>query len=77
MSLGSRADIIPYTRFLDCRQRLRRIAAANGAVVMPASTAVGLGREVDETANDDDFASSRDASATVRAPMPHGGMAKV
>jgi hypothetical protein len=42
MSLGSAADIIPFTRFLECRQRRQRLASANATVVMPASTDAGI-----------------------------------
>jgi len=56
MSLGSSAEIIPFKRFLECRQR-RQIAAANGIVVMPASTDVGIRPEGAGTANADDGAS--------------------
>ena len=49
MSLGSPAEIIPFKRFLECRQRLHRIAAANGTVVMPASTELGIQPEVTGT----------------------------
>jgi hypothetical protein len=38
MSVDSPAEVIPFERFLDCRERRRRIAAATGTVVMPAST---------------------------------------
>ena len=57
MSLGSSADIIPFTRFLEYRQRRHQIAAANGNVVMPASTDVGSRPERAGTANADDGAS--------------------
>jgi hypothetical protein len=38
MSLDSPADIIPFTRFLERRERLRGMAASKGTVVTPAST---------------------------------------
>ena len=38
MSVDSPAAIIPFERFLECRERRRRIAAETGTVVMPAST---------------------------------------
>ena len=38
MSVDSPAEVIPFERFLECRERRRRIAAATGTVVMPAST---------------------------------------
>jgi hypothetical protein len=65
---------ILFKRFLEYRQRLHRLAAANGKVVMPASTDVGIRPEKIGTSNDAYGASSRGASATVHAAMPHGGM---
>jgi hypothetical protein len=38
MSVDSPAAIIPFERFLECRERRRCIAAGTGTVVMPAST---------------------------------------
>jgi hypothetical protein len=38
MSVDSPAEVIPFERFLECRERRRRMAAATGTVVMPAST---------------------------------------
>jgi hypothetical protein len=73
MLLGSPAEIIPFTRFLECRQRLQRIAAANGTVV-PASSDAGIRPDATGTSNDDDGASPQGASATVSAVLPHGGM---
>jgi hypothetical protein len=35
MSLDSRADIIPYARFLDVRQRRQGIATATGTPALP------------------------------------------
>jgi hypothetical protein len=35
MSLGSRADIVPFTRFLDVRQRRQQIATATGTDLTP------------------------------------------
>jgi hypothetical protein len=49
MSLGSPADIVPFTRFLECRQRLNRLAVANDASATPASTAVKTQPDVTET----------------------------
>jgi hypothetical protein len=71
MSLGSSADIIPFTRFLECRQRRHRIASANATVVMAASTDAGVRPDVTGTSKDDDGASPRAALATVQAPLPH------
>jgi hypothetical protein len=59
MSLGSPADIIPFKRFLDCRQRRHRMAATNGTVVTPASTDVGIQPEATGIANADYGASPR------------------
>jgi hypothetical protein len=38
MSVDSPATIIPFERFLECRERRRRIAAETGTVVASAST---------------------------------------
>lgn len=73
MSFGSPADIIPFTRFLDCRQRRHRIATALATVAMPASTDGGVRPDVTETSNDDDGASPRVALATVHTALPHSG----
>ena len=73
MSVGSPAELIPFTRFLEFRQRLHRIAAAKGAAVMPASTDVGSRPDVTGTANADPGASPCHAAATVHAATPHGG----
>ncbi len=59
MSLDSPAEIIPFERFLECRERRHRIAAAKGAVVMPASTDLGIQPEVTGTADADDGESPR------------------
>jgi len=77
MSLGSSAEIIPFKRFLECRQRRHRIAIANATVVMPASTGVGIRPEATGTSNDDDGASPRAASATVYAALPQSGRGSV
>jgi hypothetical protein len=61
MSLGSPANIIPFTRFLECRQRRHRIAIATATAVMPASTDVGIRPEVTGTSNDDDPSSNGNA----------------
>ena len=52
MSLGSPAEIIPFTRFLACRQRLQRIAVVAGTVVTPPSTDVSIRPESPDTSND-------------------------
>ena len=46
MSLDSPGEVIPFTRFLECRERLHRIAAAKVTVVMPASTELGIQPDV-------------------------------
>jgi hypothetical protein len=56
MSLGSSADVIPFTRFLERRQQ-RQVAAVNSNVVMPPSTDVGSQPDGTEPANADDGAS--------------------
>ena len=77
MSLGSPADIIPFTRFLDCRQRRNKIATAHATVGMSASTDGGVQPDVTETSNDGDGASPRVALATVHAALPHSGRGRV
>jgi hypothetical protein len=74
MPRGSPAEVIPFTRFLECRQRLRRIAPANGTVVTPESTDVGIRPEVTGPSNDDDGASPRGAAATVHAAVSRDGL---
>jgi hypothetical protein len=44
--VNSPAVIIPFRRFLECRERLHRIAAAKGTVVVPASADLGIQPEV-------------------------------
>ena len=46
MSLDSPGAIIPFERFLKYRERLHGIAAAEGTVVMPASTEPGIQADV-------------------------------
>jgi hypothetical protein len=46
MSLNSPAEIIPFRRFLECRDRLHRIAVAKDPVVIPASTDLGIQPDV-------------------------------
>ena len=53
MSVDSPAEVIPFERFLECRERRRRIAAATGTVVMPASTDLSIQPELTERANAD------------------------
>ena len=60
MSLDSPAEIIPFKRFLECRERLHRIAAAKGRVVMPESRDLGIQPEMTgRRANADDGESPR------------------
>jgi hypothetical protein len=73
MSLGSPADIVPFKRFLERRQRLDRIAAASFTIATPAPTDGGTARG-DQKANDDSGVSPG-ASATVHATTPDGGCA--
>jgi hypothetical protein len=53
MSVDSPAAIIPFERFLECRERRRRIAAETGTVVMPASTDPSVQPETTPRANAD------------------------
>jgi len=59
MSLDSPADIIPFKRFLECRERLHHIAAAKGTVVMPESTDLGVHPDLTGTASVDHGESPR------------------
>lgn len=59
MSVDSPAEVIPFERFLECRERRRRIAAATGTVVMPASTDLSIQPELTERANADHAGSPR------------------
>jgi hypothetical protein len=72
MSVGSLAELIPFTRFLEFRQRRHRSAAATGAVPMPASADVGSRLDVTVPANADPLVSLCNASATVDAVAQHG-----
>jgi hypothetical protein len=76
MSLGSPAEIIPFKRFLECRQRLNRLAVINDTVVTPASTDPGIQPEVTETRTIP-VARRRSVSATVHPAMPHRDIAIV
>jgi hypothetical protein len=40
MSLDSRADVIPYTRFLEVRLRRQEIAAAIGTPLLPPAVVI-------------------------------------
>jgi hypothetical protein len=59
MPVDSPAAVIPFEGFLECRERRRRIAAATGTAVMPASTDLGIQPELKERANADDADSPR------------------
>jgi hypothetical protein len=54
MSVDSPAALIPFERFLECRERRRRIAAETGTVEMPASTDPSIQLETTPRASDDD-----------------------
>ncbi len=58
MSADSPAAIIPFERFLECRER-RRSIAATGTVVIPASTDLTLPPEKTGSANADHVESPR------------------
>lgn len=58
MSVDSPAEIIPFERFLECRER-RRLAAATGTIVMPAATDLSIQPELTAPANADYAASPR------------------
>jgi hypothetical protein len=62
MSLGAPADIIPFSRFLECRQRRNQLAVANDNSVTPAATEANA---------------PPDATETVPPTMPHGDIAIV
>jgi hypothetical protein len=59
MSFGSPADIIPFTRFLDYRQRRLLIAAARATAVRAASHDGSVRPDAIETSNGGDGASPR------------------
>ena len=59
MSVDSPAEVIPFERFLECRERRRRIAAATGTVVMAASNDLSIQPELTERANADHADSPR------------------
>ena len=59
MSVDSPAEVIPFERFLECRERRRRIAVATGTVVVPASTNLSIQPELTERANADHADSPR------------------
>ena len=73
MSLGSPADIVPFKRFLERRQRLDRIAAASVTIVTPVPTGAGTARANEKSNKDAGMSPS--ASATVHATTPDGGCA--
>ena len=73
MSLGSPAEIVPFKRFLERRQRLDRIAATSVTIVTPVPTDVGSARG-DKKSNHDSRV-ARGASATVYATTPDDGCA--
>jgi hypothetical protein len=75
MALGSPAELIPFTRFLERRQHLHRIAGANGTVVIPESTDLGILPDVTGTANAG--VPPPHESAPVHAATSSGGMGAV
>jgi hypothetical protein len=54
MSLGSRADIVPFTRFLDVRQRRQHIATAVGTDLTPPPSDVRTSTEPPTTTIDEE-----------------------
>ena len=76
MSLGSPAEIVPFTRFLECRQKLNRLGVAHDTSVTPVSTDVGIQPEVTETRTIT-VARRRTVSATVHPAIPHRDIAIV
>jgi hypothetical protein len=75
MASGSPAELIPFTRFLERRQQLHRIAVANGTVAMLESADLGTRPDVAGTASAGGPPSLE--SATVHATMSPGGMGPV
>jgi hypothetical protein len=76
MSLGSPAEIIPFTRFLECRQRLNRLGVTNDTFVTPASPDLGIQPDAAETRTIT-VTRRRSVSATVHPAMPHRDIAIV
>ena len=72
MAPGSPAELIPFTRFLERRQQLHRIAVANGTFAMLESADLGTRPDVAGTANVDGQPSHE--SASVHATMSPGDM---
>jgi hypothetical protein len=72
MAPGLPAELIPFTRFLERRQKLHRIAVANGTVAMLESADLGTRPDVAGTANAGGPPSHE--SAIVDATMSPGGM---
>lgn len=52
-AVDSPATIIPFERFLECREHRRRIATETGTVVVPASTDPGIQPETTPGAHAD------------------------
>ena len=59
MSVNSPAEVIPFSRFLEYRERLHRIATAKGTVVMPSAIELGIQPEVTGSATADHAESPR------------------
>jgi hypothetical protein len=72
MASGSPAELIPFTRFLERRQQLRRITVVNGTVTMLESADLGTRPDVAGTANAGGPPSRE--SATVHVTMSPGGI---
>jgi hypothetical protein len=71
MASGSPAELIPFTRFLERRQQLRRITV-NGTVTMLESADLGTRPDVAGTANAGGPPSRE--SAIVHVTMSPGGL---
>jgi hypothetical protein len=73
MSPASPAEIIPFTRFLERRRRLNRLAVAIGTSPMPVSSDVGIRPEETETSTTT-VARRRSVSVTVDPTIARGGV---
>jgi hypothetical protein len=58
MSLGSRADIVPFTRFLEVRQRRQHIATATNTDLTPPPSDVRTSTESPTTTIDEERAAT-------------------
>ena len=77
MSLGSRADIVPFTRFLEVRQRRQQIAIATGTALAPPPNDVRTPTESPHTTIDEERAATEcindDQAATSTQAVAGGG----